>query len=389
MLFSAILRKTISTLSASILATLVAIIIFGSGLLEDYDSNNCNIGNLPEPLDTSAYKLSAQIVFILSIVFAVVFHPSQQEGNKIRYALSTAIGLGIVVSAFMCCYAGATTTCLKDHLINITTNESYVPELIDADTMRITDASESLGGSIIALTAILALQSHDIFKPRGLNEFRLAHTHWPSILDTIVRMIGFILLANFLRKDSNYSSTDSDFSSLSIHSADDALCYAALEEAKHDSDLHHSDDNMKHYILSAAIISGIELLVRMVEFIAKHVHKNESRFAIGCAITARIMTLYSRIAIGIAMCTLIIKNEMLFCEPFIINGEFRTAVGFLLGSLLTSTLQIMMAQSSNALLFVTDPKEADTVYSSRIMEDDSGMDEDMSTSGALYAGLHM
>lgn len=330
-------------LVGGLLASFISIVIFGTGILEDYDSYECNIGNLDDSVDPTVYKLSAQILFIVCVGVSVSLKPRPDTESNVAVWTSIFISLGLAVTAFMCAYAGATTTCTK-----MAKADGTVDDLTEIELAMTTKGSISLASSFLALSVILALFSHDIYESQG--GFYFAYSHWPSFLDVSTRIIGLVLLLVYVGKDENMRLSGADFVSASNNTADDTNCMAAIDKLHEDDAtgilFSNSDKGFKTFLMATVILCGIEIFARFLEFVGK-TSKMFPRLFMMFNVIIRLHTVFSRVAIGIVIFSLIMTNELVMCQAYHINEEFRVAVGFLLMSIFTAVAQIMLVQQDN------------------------------------------
>lgn len=379
--FWAMLAKNVG--AAGNLACLIGIVIFGSAVLEDYDTFGCNIGagTNDEGHDPHSYKLATQLLFIFTIVASFLYAPHNHKNVQWQYAFAVLLSMGLVISAFLAGYAGITTNCSSSGFVNASlaklgVNSSSGLTTGVIETME-TSGSKSMAASFLSFGAVLGLASHDLFDKRG--DIHFAISHWPSWLDTIMRIIAFSLIAHFLNDDANYTPDIANMPS--------AQCMTELDKLK-DSDhgdiIPYKHNGMYKLALSAAIITGIECTFKIIELMWHTIDKTSSSVT-KFAMFNRVLTVFSRICVGIFVFGFILANELLICQPYEINSYFKAMTGMLLACYFSGVLQTMLVGHGNILvIFGEGPskKVADNTFSNEM-----GLNSNSETQNPLLMGF--
>lgn len=351
--FWVMLAKNIS--AAGNLACLIGIIIFGSAVLEDYDTLNCKIGagtNDESVVDVHNYKLATQLLFIFTIVASFMYAPHNHKNVRWQYAFATLLSMGLVISAFLAGYAGITTNCNSDdikaimdlRMHNNTNNSTDVVVTAMKTVLRAysTPGSKSMGASFLSFGAILGMASHDLFNKRG--DIHFAISHWPAWMDTIFRIIAFSMITHFLNDEANYVINGSNVQS--------AQCIAELDMLKdsdHGNIIPYKHSGMYKLAFAAAIIGGIELLFKGIELVVHRLYEGSSGVT-KFAYFNRTLTMFSRVCVGIFVFGFIIANQLIMCQPYEITTYFKGMIGMLLSCYFSGFLQTMLVGHGNMLV---------------------------------------
>lgn len=335
--------------AAGNLACLIGIIIFGSAVLEDYDTFNCKIGagsNEESAVDVHGYKLGTQLLFIFTIVASFMYAPHNHKNVKWQYGFAVLLSMGLVIAAFLAGYAAITTNCSSSEFINASFVKLGIVNGSTSATSAIetleTSGSKSMAAAFLSFGAVLGMAAHDMFDKKG--DIHFAISHWPSWMDTIFRIIAFSMITKFLNDDSNYVIQGTNNQT--------AQCIAELDKMK-DSDygdiIPYKHDAMYKLAFSAAVIAGIELFFKAIELVS-HRQEPESKFVKHFAYFNRFLTVFSRVCVGIFVFGFIIANELLICQPYEIDTYFKGMVGMLLSCYFSGVLQTMLIGHGNILI---------------------------------------
>lgn len=361
------------------LGVLVSIVIYGSSVLEDYDTFNCVIGgNSGDDVDVDphSYKIATQLIFISSIVSSISFSPQKFKERRVMFAVASMIAMGLIVSIFMAGYAAITTNCSTSEIVNGTLNRlrhNHSEPLADLNPvfeLMETTGSMSMAISFLAFSIILTIMSHDIFSKDA--QMYVALTHWPVLLDGAMRLVSFAMIAHMLDKDGTYTDTND------INSAECILVLDGLKNDGYGKAVPYKHTHMSNLALSIAVLTGVELLARSAEYWMKKYDIKNRAFTM-TVIYNRFLTMLSRFCVGIFVFGFIMANELLVCQPFHIDGYFKTMIGFLLASYFTSVLNVVLIDHGNSLLMV----EAGIEHAMELAADNFDKNTDMSTSGYL------
>jgi len=339
--------------AAGNLACLIGIVIFGSAVLEDYDTFDCKIGAGKGVDGTNAhgYKLGTQLLFIFTIVASFMYAPHNYKGDKWRYGFAVLLSMGLVMSAFMAGYAGITANCVTSGIINGTEarfNMTINATSIAESTLEKleTAGSKSMAASFLSFGALLGIATHDLFDKNGNIHFAISH--WPAWLDTIMRLVAFSMIAHFLSDDANYD-TSSGNNTTEQNSAQCIFELNKLKDADHGDIIPYKHDRMEKLALAVAIMAGIELCGKAVEFFMYRAKTADVRIKM-LAYTNRALTIFSRVCVGIFVFGFILANELLICQPYAIDTYFRVMIGILLSCYFSGVLQTMLVGHGNLLV---------------------------------------
>lgn len=401
------------TAGAGILATLIALAMFGTSMLQSYDDNAyCKIGGLDTSSpDSDTYKLTAQLIFVISLVVSYMIMPASVNKPK-RLFISLVLSHGLVVTAFMVGYAGMTTVCLPGvdkfseltgssqsflqteinkidfdaavHLCHYKTEKGQSHAfnqdvLTDAQKQQVENKLNAVGYKFnestdnsyiglckndsvnpvaicfLVLSILIAIMGHDIYENKEDSRFHMALSHWPAFLDNIIRIIAFAMTVNFLNNNSNFI----DHTTTSTNDIR-AFCHAEFDGMKKEwfGDFIPYDNNtMKNIALAAVILTAVEFIGRVFEQYY-NMKDFSDRMVVMTAAFVRMLSMASRLFIGLTIMGFLITNELTWCPPFDTTTEFRVTVGFLLVTFFSSILYEMLVGAGNVLVFFDNERHS-------------------------------
>jgi hypothetical protein len=188
---------------------------------------------------------------------------------------------------------------------------------------------------------------HDIYEHKENSRFHLALSHWPAFLDNMVRIVAFALTLIFLNKSGNYIDHTTEPGDIREY------CVAEFEGMKdqwYGAFIPYDNNTMKNIALAAVILTALEFVARVFEQVY-NMKQFSDRTVIMTAGFARVVSMTSRLFIGLTIMGFVITNELTWCPPFDTTSEYRIMISFLLVTFFSSILYEMLVGAGNVLVF--------------------------------------